>query len=98
MDKNKAKTGSEKGNNYNIFYTNIRSLSKHFNELQLQLDLIHREKNKTFDVIALSESWIGEDQLSYFEIKGYKSVILPRLDGRRSGGCSHIHKRNYNSQ
>ena len=54
--------------NFSIFHTNIRSLSKHFDLLHTQLSAI----NIPFDVIGISES---KEQLDNFlvnvDIKGY---------------------------
>ena len=72
----------------NILYTNIRSLKNHFNELILLLEKYKEEKNLTFDLIALSETWVNKEQLSLFRLEGYRSFIQPRLDGRRSGGVA----------
>jgi hypothetical protein len=68
--------------NLNLFYTNIRSLARHFNELLVILS----GTQVTFDVIVLSESWIAEDQLYLYQIEGYHSLVCQRQDGRKSGG------------
>ena len=78
-----------------VLYTNIQSLSRNFNELLLYLN----STDPAYDIIALSETWISENQLKLFTIKGYRSFMQPRMDGRRSGGVvmyvrEHINVKN----
>ena len=68
----------------NCLYTNIRSLTRNFD--QLTLLLAKYNQNSEIDIIALTETWISEDKLKLFEISGYKAFIQSRKDGRRSGG------------
>lgn len=83
--------------NYNIriFYANIRSINCHYNELLLTLNSLQDRLKKTYDIIALSESWITEDQLQLYPITGYRAIIQPRLDGRKSGGVLIYIKESY---
>ncbi len=64
-----------------IFSLNIRSLRANFNLLHLYLD----KDNLMYDVIMLTETWIGEGELGYYQIPGYSSYISSRID-KRSGG------------
>jgi len=65
-----------------VLCTNICSLNRdHFHELLLLLSA-----GESVDIIALSETWIKEDQMKFFNINGYRSFVQPRMDGRRSGG------------
>jgi len=64
-----------------IFSLNIRSLRANFNLLNLYLD----KDNLMYDVIMLTETWIGEGELGYYQIPGYSSYISSRID-KRSGG------------
>ena len=73
-------------NNLKILYTNIRSLHAHFDELLLTLASLTQGNTTNYDVIALSESWISEEQLTRYQISGYRSFISPRASNRRSGG------------
>jgi len=68
-----------------IFYTNIRSLSKHYNELLLMLQAMSVQ-GLEYDILALSETWIETEKLKLFPIKNYTAHISARDDGRRSGG------------
>jgi len=53
-------------NNFSVFSMNIRSLSKHFDELIVFLDSC----NTKFDVICLYETWLVDNKLDYY-IDGY---------------------------
>lgn len=70
--------------NLKVYYTNIQSLASHFDLLTAALTDLNRKID--IDVIALSETWISEEQLKLYNIAGYRSFIQPRKDGRRSGG------------
>jgi Notch-like protein len=67
-----------------ILYTNIRSLARNYDSLLLALQSVANEND--YDVLALSETWIGLEQARFYDIEGYKLIIQPRTDGRRSGG------------
>lgn len=69
-------------NELNIFYTNIQSINRHYDELQVLLG----KTSIKYDVIALLETWISEDQLPFFCMAGYNAMLQSRVDGRRSGG------------
>ena len=62
---------------------NIRSLSRHYNELLICLDKVH---NSEPDIIILTETWLSAEQLELYSIKNYVSYIAERSDGTRSGG------------
>jgi len=66
-----------------ILSVNIRSLSRHYQELLL---LLSNDRNSDIDIIALSETWIKEEHVKLFPINEYRSFIQPRKDGRRAGG------------
>lgn len=70
-------------NNIKLIVFNIRSLSKHFNELSIFLDSL---KNFEPDIIILTETWLTAENLKYYTIEGYIGYIAPRTDGTRSGG------------
>ena len=72
--------------NLRILYTNIRSLSSNYNELLVHLPNLREHKRVTYDVVALSETWIQEQHLNLFPIPHYNAYMAPRIDGRRSGG------------
>jgi endonuclease/exonuclease/phosphatase (EEP) superfamily protein YafD len=66
-----------------ILYTNIRSLNANYDGLLLALQ---NSSEMEYDVIALSESWISEEQMQLYSLSGYKMFVQARNDGRRSGG------------
>lgn len=71
-------------NTIKILYLNARSLYNKVDELQCILKLI---KAKIM-IIAISETWMSEADLKYFNFAGYKSEFACRPN--RSGGCSAI--------
>jgi len=65
-----------------VLCTNIRSLNRNYDELCVLLEA----QKHSYDVIALSETWIEEDHLKFFPLVGFRSYIRSRTDGRRLGG------------
>ena len=61
--------------NFSVFQTNIRSLSKHFDELHTQLNML----NIPFDIIGISESkqQVGKDFLVNIQMDGYSTYSQP---------------------
>ena len=70
--------------NFSIFHTNIRSLSKHIDSLHTQLSSI----NIHYDVIGISESkqQVDEDFLVNVDIDGYTMHTQPSKSSCR--GCA----------
>ena len=68
---------------FSVFHTNIRSLSKHFDELHAQLNML----NIPFDIIGFSESkqQIGKDFLINIQMDGYSMYSRPSKSS--CGGC-----------
>lgn len=59
---------------------NVRSLSKHYDQLTHYLSSLKHE----FSIIALSETWLSDDSVNYYDISHYNmapqgSVISPVL-------------------
>ena len=73
-DLNKVKVTKE---SLSFHHTNIRSLSKHLDELHTQLSML----NTVFDVIGISESkqQVGKDQILNTQIKGYVLNVLSTI-------------------
>ena len=69
--------------NFFVFHTNIRSLSKHFDELHTQLNML----NIPFDIIGISESkqQVGKDFLVNIQMDGYSMYSQPLKSS--CGGC-----------
>ena len=71
------------GQTFSVFHTNIRSLSKHFDELHAQLNML----NIPFDIIGISESkqQVGKDFLMNIRMDGYSTYSQPSKSS--CGGC-----------
>ena len=69
--------------NFSVFHTNIRSLSKHFDELHTQLNML----NIPFYIIGISESkrQVGKDFLVNIQMDGYSTHS--QLSKSSCGGC-----------
>ena len=65
-----------------LLHFNIRSLNKHFDELQLLLD----NNIPTFPIVGLTETWLSSDSQS-FSLNGYDLIVNNRLN-RIGGGVS----------
>ena len=86
MNSTKDNVNDGNNNGHGILILNIRSWSKHYDEFLIYLKTLQKENNFYPAVIALTETWISEDQLAYFPIQGYSGYISARQDGTRSGG------------
>ena len=56
-----------------LLHLNIRSINKHFEELQLLLDN-HTDK-PTLPVIGLTETWLSSDSTLPFTLNGYDFIV-----------------------
>lgn len=66
---------------FTVYTSNVRSLRTSFGELLTALDSLGFEP----DIIALTETWIGQEELMRYRIDGY-NIYLRERQGRRSGG------------
>lgn len=66
-------------NKLKVITLNIRSLNAHFD------DLLLFTRDKGLDILALTETWISEDDAAKFSISGYRMFIQSRV-GKRSAG------------
>ena len=66
-----------------LFHMNIKSLSKHFDELLLYLDSIKFK----FSIIGLTETWLDENKHGLYDLDNYTSVNKFR-NVKRGGGVS----------
>ena len=66
-----------------MFHMNIKSLPKHFDELQQYLDVLKYD----FSVIGISETWLNEYNTDLYELSGYVTIKCCRKE-RRGGGVS----------
>ena len=53
-----------------LFHLNIKSLSKHYDELDSYLDSLEYK----FAFIGLSETWLDEDKQDFFDLENYTSI------------------------
>lgn len=82
--------------NYNVVYTNIRSMRKNFNSFLAEISTI---KNHKIHFIVLSEIWIDSDEIQLYSIPGYKLYSSCNNEYRAGGvlcfvensiDCKHI--------
>ena len=67
-----------------LLHFNIRSINKHFEELQL---LLNYHNKQTFPVIALTETWLSSNSTQPFTLNGYELIVNNRLN-RMGGGVA----------
>ena len=71
---------------FSIIHSNIRSAKKNIDNFDNYISNL----KCSFSIIALTETWLCDDNIDLYSIKGYKSVNSTRL-GKRGGGVSlHI--------
>jgi len=68
-------------NTLHIFYVNIQSIRKHFDDLSIFIN----NSNLYYNVIILSEVWIFPDEVDRYRIPGYNMLLQPRLSDRSGG-------------
>ena len=83
-------SGIGNANNYSILNINVRSLKKHFTELQTFLHIC----KCTFSFIVICETWLNDDYDSLFNIDGYLFYSLCRKDNY--GGIRLYYRDNLN--
>ena len=66
---------------FSLLHLNIRSINKHFDELQT---LLQNSKNKSFSVIGLTETWLSSNTNLPYAINGYDLLVNNRSN--RTGG------------
>ena len=67
--------------NEDVLHVNARILHKNVDYLQVYL----RTLNHNFSVIAISETWANNDNMSLLNIPGYNSTFKNRTSGRSGG-------------
>ena len=73
--------------NYSLLHCNIRSLSKHYDDLTLLLTTI----GCSFDVIGCSESWLNDySYVDLFNLEGYTLHLKNRPNRRGGGVCLYV--------
>ena len=66
-----------------MFHMNIKSLPKHFDELQQYLNMLEYD----FSVIGISETWLNENNADLYDLNGYVTIKGYRKQ-KRGGGVS----------
>ena len=66
-----------------LFHMNIRSLPKHFDELDMYLESL----KFMFSIIGLTETWLDESKEELYSLKNYQSINEYRK-GKTGGGVS----------
>ena len=78
--KHKFAVPKEESANFSIIHFNCRSLPSNYNKLKDSIKALDFQ----FDVIALSETWLIDNDSDCFNIDGYKMFNCPRTN--KSGG------------
>ena len=82
-------------NQFSIFHLNIRSIRNNFEKLKLLLTMTRY----SFDIIALSETWVDdEDNTCDYDIDGYTAIYQNRPNRERGGVCIYINDLSYDFQ
>ena len=76
----KDKFRSPEGKGFSIIHFNCRSLSSNYSKLKDSILGFELE----FDVIALSETWLNDNNNTMFDMVGYNNFTCSRTD--KSGG------------
>ena len=88
----KAIVNSFPEDSFSLLHMNIRSINKHFEELQL---LLENPSQQSFSIIGLTETWLSQESNQPFALNGYDFVVNNR-ENRSGGGValyiSHNHK------
>ena len=79
----RQKHGFTDSSQLSLFHLNIKSLSKHYDELDTYLNSLEYK----FAFIGLTETWLDEDKQYFFDLENYTSINKFR-EGRKGGGVS----------
>lgn len=72
---------------FSLFNLNVRSINKHFEELQLLLD-----NKQSFSVIGLTETWLSSDSNQPFALNGYDFIVNNRQNKVGGGVALYVSK------
>ena len=70
-------------NNLSFFHLNIKSLPKHYDDLEIFLKSLHHD----FSFIGLTETWLDENKQHFYDLPDYNCIHRFR-EGRRGGRVS----------
>ena len=69
-DKFRSKLDKTYESQLSLFHLNIKSISKHYDELELYL----KSLDFKFSFIGLSETWLDDNKEEFYDLNGYSSV------------------------
>ena len=72
------------GQCFSVAHINIRSIPKNFQDWNIYLSTLQYE----FTVIGISETWLSDFNVDYYNQTGYKHMFQCRSNGKRGGGVS----------
>ena len=72
--------------NFSILHINVRSIKNKFDEVQ---HFLTRSDNQ-WDVITLSETWLKDDIVKYYELENYNVFASCRRDGEGGGTAIYV--------
>lgn len=78
----------EDGNGLSFLYLNIRSLPKHFEELEATLSCLDKQPS----IVCLTETWITAENDGLYLLKGFDSEVSKIRDNRGGGVSIQIGK------
>ena len=73
-------------NNFSILHMNVRSIKNKFDEVQ---NFLTRSDNQ-WDVISLSETWLKDDIVKYYELENYNVFASCRREGEGGGTAIYV--------
>lgn len=75
---------------FNIFLLNIRSLKHKLDELRLYLSDLELKSGFGFDVIALTETWLRDEETHMLQLDGFSLVHQQKAGGRGGGVALYV--------
>ena len=85
-DKFRCKLHKTDESRLSLFHLNIKSISKHYDELELYL----KSLEFMFSFIGLTKTWLDVDKEEFYDLNGYTSVNRYRKDKKGGGVSVHI--------
>ena len=85
-DKFRSKLDKTYESQLSLFHLNIKSISKHYDELELYLNSLDFK----FSFIGLSETWLDDNKEEFYDLNGYSSVNRYKKNKKGGGVSLHI--------
>ena len=67
-----------------ILHLNVRSIRKHYAELESLVSGLDSQP----DILCLSETWLSNDNINSYSIKGYKHLAVKNRNTVKGGGVT----------